>query len=65
VSRFEHAAYIHYIRPDIPIYCSEGTKMIMQALQDTGSSEEYIIFKENFQIKKIRKEVPRDVRGMK
>ncbi|MGB7707045.1 MAG: MBL fold metallo-hydrolase, partial [Nitrososphaeraceae archaeon] len=37
----DHAAYIHYIRPDIPIYCSEGTKMIMQAFQDTGSSEEY------------------------
>jgi len=48
----DHAAYIHYIRPDIPIYCSEGTKLIMQAFQDTGSSEEYITFKENFQIKK-------------
>ena len=51
----DHAAYIHYIRPDIPIYCSEGTKMIMQAFQDTGSSEEYLIFKENFQIKKNKK----------
>jgi ribonuclease J len=40
----DHAAYIHYIRPDIPVYCSEETKLIMQALQDTGSSEEYIIF---------------------
>jgi len=48
----DHAAYIHYIRPDIPIYCSEGTKLIIQAFQDTGSSEEYVIFKENFQIKK-------------
>lgn len=48
----DHAAYIHYIRPDIPIYCSEGTKLIMQAFQDTGSSEEYITFKENFRIKK-------------
>jgi ribonuclease J len=51
----DHSAYIHYIRPDIPIYCSEGTKLIMQALQDTGSSEEYITFKENFQIKKNKK----------
>jgi ribonuclease J len=51
----DHAAYIHYIRPDIPIYCSEGTKLIMEALQDTGSSEEYIIFKENFQVKKNKK----------
>jgi ribonuclease J len=48
----DHAAYIHYIRPDIPIYCSEGTKLIMQAFQDTGSSEEYITFKENFRVKK-------------
>jgi ribonuclease J len=51
----DHAAYIHYIRPDIPIYCSEGTKLIMQAFQDTGSSEEYITFKENFRVKKNKK----------
>jgi ribonuclease J len=48
----DHAAYIHYLRPDIPIYCSEATRLIMQAFQDTGSCEEYVIFKENFQIKK-------------
>ena len=48
----DHAAYIHYLRPEIPIYCSEGTKLIMQALQDTGSSEEYLNFKENFKISK-------------
>jgi ribonuclease J len=44
----DHSTYIHYIRPDIPIYCSEGTKLIMQAFQDTGSSEEYITFKKEF-----------------
>lgn len=48
----DHVAYLHYIRPDIPVFCSEATKLIMQAFQDTGSSEDYIIFKENFQIKK-------------
>jgi len=47
----DHAAYLHYVRPDIPVYCSEATKLIMQAFQDTGSSEEYIVFKENFKIK--------------
>ena len=46
----DHAAYIHFLRPEIPIYCSEATKLIMQAFQDTGSSEEYIIFKENFKL---------------
>lgn len=51
----DHCAYIHYIRPDIPIYCSEGTKLIMQGFQDTGSNEDYIIFGENFQIKKGKK----------
>jgi ribonuclease J len=47
----DHAAYIHYLRPDIPIYCSEATKLIMQAFQDTGSLEEYVTFKENFMAK--------------
>ena len=51
----DHCAYIHYVRPDIPIYCSEGTKLIMQGFQDTGSNEDYIIFGENFQIKKGKK----------
>jgi ribonuclease J len=27
----DHAAYIHYLRPEIPIYCSEGTKLIMHS----------------------------------
>jgi ribonuclease J len=31
----DHAAYIHFVRPDIPVYCSEGTKLIMQGLQET------------------------------
>jgi ribonuclease J len=48
----DHAAYLHYVRPDIPVYCSEATKLIMQAFQDTGSSEDYITFRENFKIKK-------------
>jgi ribonuclease J len=46
----DHAAYIHYLRPEIPIYCTEATKLILQCLQDTGSSEEYITFKNSFQI---------------
>lgn len=51
----DHCAYIHYIRPDIPIYCSEGTKLVMQGFQDTGSNEDYVTFGENFQIKKGKK----------
>ena len=44
----DHCAYIHYLRPEIPIYCSEASKLIMQCFQDTGGSEEYITYKENF-----------------
>ena len=57
----DHAAYLHYLRPDIPVYCSEATKLIMQAFQDTGSTEEYIIFRENFKIKMGRMEIFRSV----
>lgn len=46
----DHCAYIHYLRPEIPIYCSEASKLIMQCFQDTGGSEEYITYKEDFQV---------------
>lgn len=51
-AHLDQAAYIHYLRPDIPVYCSEGTKLIIQGLQDTGSKEEYVTCKKNFQIYK-------------
>ena len=46
----DHCAYIHYLRPEIPIYCSESSKLIMQCFQDTGGNEQYITYKENFKI---------------
>ncbi len=49
-AHLDHAAYIHYLRPDIPIYCTEATKLVMQALEDTGSDEEYLTFKESFKL---------------
>jgi ribonuclease J len=51
----DHTAYIHYLRPEIPIYCSEGTKLIMQAFQDTGSLEEYVIFSRYFRLQMFKK----------
>ncbi len=54
-AHMDHAAYIHFLRPEIPIYCSEATKLIIQGLQETGSNEEYLIFKEHFQIYKNKK----------
>jgi len=71
----DHCSYIHYLRPEIPIYCSEASKLIMQTFQDTGSSEQYITYTENFKIyennkgtmsrarsDKNRDEIPRDIR---
>ncbi len=46
----DHCAYIHYLRPEIPIYSSEASKLIMQGFQDMGGDEEYITYKENFKI---------------
>ena len=33
----DHASYIHHIREDIPIHCSEETYAILKALNDTAS----------------------------
>jgi len=33
----DHAQYVHFLRWDIPIYCTKATKLILQALEDTGS----------------------------
>ena len=51
-AHLDHAAYLHYIRPDIPVYCSEASRLILQTLQDTGGNEEYITFKRKFQVRK-------------
>ena len=44
----DHCAYIPYLRPDIPIYCSEESKLIMQNFDETGS-DQYLTQKEKFQ----------------
>jgi len=45
----DHCAYIPYLRPDIPIYCSEESRLIMQNFDETGS-DQYLTLKERFQI---------------
>lgn len=37
-SHADHAQYVHFIRGDIPIYCTEATRIILQAIEDTGSN---------------------------
>jgi ribonuclease J len=34
----DHAYYIHFLRTDIPIYCTKATKIILHALEETGRS---------------------------
>jgi len=44
----DHCGYIKYLRPDIPIYCSEESKLIMQNFDETGTGEQYITAKTKF-----------------
>ena len=73
-AHIDHCAYIHYLRPEIPIYCSDASKLIMQGFQDMGGGEEYITYKENFKkyenskggfsratTEKNRDEIPRNI----
>ncbi len=50
-AHLDHVAYLHFIRPDIDVYCTEATELIMNCLQETsaGSFNDYLTVKENFQ----------------
>ena len=50
----DHCAYIKYLRADIPIYCSEESKLIMQNFDDTGS-DQYLTLKEKFKVHENKK----------
>ncbi len=45
----DHCKYISLLRPEIPIYCSEASKLIMQNYDDTGT-DQYLTLKERFQV---------------
>jgi len=47
-AHLDHCAYIKYLRPDITIYCSEESKLILENFDDTGTGEQYLTFKEKF-----------------
>ena len=46
----DHCAYIPYLRDDIPIYCSEESRLIMQNFDETSDTAQYLTLKEKFQI---------------
>ena len=56
----DHCGYLEYIRPEIPIYCSEESKIIMQNFDDTGVGSQYITMKEKFQFHKSEKGLTKD-----
>jgi len=35
----DHAQYIHFLRFDIPVYCTAATKTILESLEATGSNQ--------------------------
>ena len=45
----DHCKYISLLRPEIPIYCSEASKLIMQNYDETGT-DQYLTLKERFQV---------------
>jgi ribonuclease J len=51
-SHIDHAAYIHHMREDIPIYLSEQSNLILKALEDTGATSfsEYLHMKKSFHL---------------
>ena len=34
----DHAQFIHFLRRDIPVYCSEATYIILRVIEETGSN---------------------------
>ncbi len=34
----DHAQYLHFLRNDIPVYCTKPTKIILQALEEIGAN---------------------------
>ncbi|MBP0133997.1 MAG: MBL fold metallo-hydrolase, partial [Nitrosarchaeum sp.] len=54
-AHLDHCAYIKYLRPDIPIYCSEESKLIMQNFDETGNGEQYLSMKEKFKFHESEK----------
>ena len=52
----DHCAYLQYLRPDIPVYCSEASKLIMQNFDETGTgTDQYLTLKERFKIYQNKK----------
>lgn len=75
-SHVDHAAYLHHLREDIPIYLSKQSYLILRALEETGvaSFSDYTQLNKSFQLApkkrgdghtRARIKVDRDIRILK
>ena len=48
-AHIDHCGYVNFLRPEIPVYCSDASHAILQSFDDTGT-DQYLTFKENFQV---------------
>ena len=48
-AHIDHCGYLNFLRPEIPIYCSNESKTILQNFDDINGGQ-YLTIKENFQI---------------
>ncbi len=49
-AHLDHCGYLKYLRPDITIYCSEESRIIMENFDATGQGEQYLTLTEKFKI---------------
>lgn len=75
-SHVDHAAYLHHLREDIPIYLSEQSLLILRALEETGIAtfSDYTQLNKSFQLApkkrgdghtRAKVKVDRDIRVLK
>ncbi|MCD6523042.1 MAG: MBL fold metallo-hydrolase [Candidatus Diapherotrites archaeon] len=66
-AHMDHCAYVSFLNPEIPVYMSEVTKLVLEAVKEAGKRDielEILAFKER-PIKKGAEEIERDIRIFK
>ena len=54
-AHFDHNGYFGLVRPDIPVYCSKGSKCVMDMLDTTSNMGEFLRQKKSFEFYKNQK----------
>ena len=59
----DHAGFVSYLRPEIPIYCSPGCKGILQSFEQTSwGFHEYTRIKEAFKFRESKRDATKMVK---